>query len=159
MKKDRVRFSIFCLVIYCLVSLPVSQIALAGYVPNDSCIYSFYTTDNVKNILNASVINNGNSCIVSCDSKNAQNVRNSIDNILGESIQINNPTKLVKDYIHNSIKQNYLFNEFVGETEIIYCYDQTLLRYIMVSEQKVNLQIAFNKDFIVIGYPLILGSF
>lgn len=159
MKTDKIKFSIFCLVIFAIVSLPVSQIALAGFVPDNSAIYSFYTVDNISAIKNANIVKNGNSLIVSCDSKNASIVRNSIINVLGESVQFTNPNNSTLNKINNYLKDKLLHTETVGKTEIKYAYDQTLLRYVMVDGKKVNLQVATNGNLITIGYPLILGSF
>ena len=159
MKNDKLKFSIFCLIIFCLVSLPVSHITLLGYVPDTSSIYSFYTTDTIDTIQNANIVKNGNSAIVSCDSTNAKYVRKFLHNVLGESVQINNPTKQVLDNICNYIKNDFLYDEIVGQTQIMYCYNPSLANFVMIDKQKVNIQIAKSDNQIVIGYPLILGSF
>ncbi|MGN1213051.1 MAG: hypothetical protein ACI4TZ_03310 [Christensenellales bacterium] len=159
MRKEKLRFSIFCLVIFCIVSLPVSQIALMGYVPKTSSIYSFYTTDKISFLDNTKIVKNGNACIVSCDSKHASTVKASINNILGESITINNPNDDVLKQINDYISKNVLYDEKLDGTQIIYGYDNTLKNFVMVDGQKVNFQVAINSDYVVIGYPLILGSF
>lgn len=159
MRKEKLKFSIFCLVIFCIVSLPVSQIALMGYVPKTSSIYSFYTTDKISFLDNTKIVKNGNACIVSCDSKYANVVKASINNILGESITINNPTEDVLKQINDYISQNTLYDEKLDGTQIIYGYDNTLENFVIVDGQKVNFQVAINIDYVVIGYPLILGSF
>lgn len=156
---NKIKFSIFCLVVFCLVSLPTSQIVLLGYVPNDSSIYSFYTTDNINTINNATVVKNGNSSIVSCTSLNAKNVKQSLKNILGESVKINNPSKDIIDNLYQYINKNIVYYEVLENTTITYCYNPSLLNFVMIDGQKVNLQIAQNNNYIVIGYPLILGSF
>lgn len=44
-------------------------------------------------------------------------------------------------------------------TSVIYCYSNLIDSYVKVDNKKVNLQIAHNDEYSVIGWPLILGSF
>ncbi|MGN1221690.1 MAG: hypothetical protein ACI4TT_00475, partial [Christensenellales bacterium] len=108
---------------------------------------------------NTKIVKNGNACIVSCDSKYASTVKASINNILGESITINNPNEDVLKQINDYISKNILYDEKLDGTQIIYGYDNTLKNFVMVDGQKINFQVAINSDYVVIGYPLILGSF
>lgn len=49
-------------------------------------------------------------------------------------------------------------NVDVGEV-VIYAYSNKIPRSVKVADNKVNLQIACKDEYVVIGWPLILGSF
>ena len=49
--------------------------------------------------------------------------------------------------------------EEVAENKVVYAYLPELINFCMVDGKKVNLQIAFNEQRVILGSPLILGSF
>ena len=159
MKNGRMKFSIFCLVIFAIVRLPTTQLSLKSYMPIDVYTYTFYTTDSITEIPNATIINNGTASIVSCLNENALDVRKSICNLLGESVSIKNPSPKCISDVKNFIDKKVKFTEEIDGTKISYAYDSTLQHFIIVDDQKINIQVAQSKDCLVIGYPLILGSF
>lgn len=159
MVTDKIKFSIFCLVVFCLVSLPVSQVVLLGYVPKTSSVYSFYTTDVALKLSGASVVKNGNASIVSCSAQNAKQVRKNLTNVLGESVQVNSPSQDFLNEVTMFLSNKVLYSENLNGTEILYCYEGSITNFVMIDGQKVNLQVAKTPNYIVIGTPLILGSF
>lgn len=158
MHRDRLKFSIFCLVIFSIIVIPINKPVFAYYSDNN-IMYSFYTSNICRNIENTNIIKNGNSCIVKCDSVHANQVKQKLENISGESITINMPTNKQIELISNYLQNKTIKTEVVDGIEIIYGYDATKLMYVMVDGQKTNIQVAINKNNITIGYPLILGSF
>lgn len=80
-----------------------------------------------------------------------------IKNKLGESISIKNfePASAIKSLQAKVIKTEYLTT---GAT-VIYAYSSLVPKSVEIENQKTNLQIACYEDYVVIGWPMILGSF
>lgn len=159
MKSDRIKFSIFCLVVFAIVCLPLSKPVFKEYSNISNCQYTFYVSGSVDKINNATVTKNGNASVVSCSAEFSGNIKNQLSDILGESVCFYKPSQKTANYILDMLTSKILFSENVQENKICYAYDETLPRFVMVNNQKVNLQIAINDNFIKIGYPLILDSF
>lgn len=77
--------------------------------------------------------------------------------LIGESLKIENfePSSALDVLNAKVVKTEYLDNG----TVIIYAYSNHITNSVEVENQKVNLQIAHNDEYSVIGWPLILGSF
>ena len=81
----------------------------------------------------------------------------SLKNIIGESLKIVNLeiSSAIKTLNAKVVKTEYLENG----TTVIYAYSPLIKNNVSINDKRVNLQIASNKDFSIIGWPLILGSF
>ena len=159
MVKDKLKFSIFCLVIFCVVCLPLTNCYFDKFATFQNVTYSFYTTSCNFEFSNASVVKNGNSAIVTCSGENAFDVKSQITNLLGESIKIERPTQSALSKIDGYINKFLLFTEVLNGTSISYAYDPSLANFVVVDGNKVNLQVAKTDFCVVVGHPLILGSF
>jgi hypothetical protein len=159
MKTEKIRFSIFCLVVFAIVCLPASKPVFLKYFATTNYTYYFYTTSVQNNISHASVVKNGNATIVSCSARYSCEVKSKLDGILGESVEISNPTNADFLALKNFVGNDIVFTEDVDGIHIVYAYSSNLTGYVMVNGQKVNIQIAKNGNILTIGYPLILGSF
>ncbi len=99
----------------------------------------------------------GNGYKFSIPTENYDELKNKIDGISFETSftpeEIFNKLN-VKIQSSQRLLQN---NDYI---EIFYCYVENLnSKSVIIDNKKVNLQIAFNEDFSVVGIPLILGSY
>ena len=157
-KITRVRFAIFCLVIFCVVCLPIRGKALK-YNFEEKTTYFFYTTKFISDINNAKVVSNGNCSIVVCDDCYSDDVKQQLPCVFGESMRIKDYSQKTLSDIKNRYSQAVMKTEVLQNYEFMYCYDATLPKYVIVDGEKVNLQIAISKTEINIGYPLILNGY
>mgnify|MGYP002515376727 FL=1 len=159
MKRNGLIFSIFCLVVFSIICLPLQKPKLNGLIDGNNYTYTFYANEVANTISNAKVIKNGNTSIVRCEANYVNSVRNCLSDVLGESVVVKNPSKEQMQKILNYLKNKTLRSEIVDETNIVYAYDETLNRYIMLDGQKSNIQVAIRNDAVTIGYPIIFGDF
>lgn len=77
--------------------------------------------------------------------------------VVGESIVVNDLEvgKAIETLQARVVKTEYLDNG----TTIIYAYTNLILDKVQIDGKHVNIQIATNDDYSVIGWPLILGSY
>ena len=159
MKRNGLIFSIFCLIVFSIICLPLQKPKLSGLLDGNNYTYSFYTNGIANLIPNAKIIKNGNTSIVRCEANYVSSVRNCLSDVLGESVVVKNPSKEQVKKILNYLQNKTFRSENIDETHIVYAYDETLNRYIMLDGQKTNIQVAMKNDTITIGYPLIFGDF
>jgi len=78
--------------------------------------------------------------------------------ILGESIYF---TNLNVENALNKLKAKIQFTEYIANKDlsILYCTSPLINKNVKVKNKSVNLQIAITEEYVVIGWPLILGSF
>ena len=86
-----------------------------------------------------------------------QNNYNKKYKLVGESLKIKNfePGQAIEVLKAEVIKTEYLENG----TVVIYAYSRYIDKIVTVDNKNVNLQIAHNDEYSIIGWPLILGSF
>lgn len=127
---------------------------LSGYYPDG--IYSFYCANATDLSGSISV---GKGAIVSCGAQDYRAVRNSLSSVAGESFAIMQPDAAALDNIIAVLQVNMIRAETVEGTYIIYGYSGLLIRGVDLTGVPVNVQIAVTADRIIIGTPLILGSY
>lgn len=78
--------------------------------------------------------------------------------VLGESVYFEN---LELGSAINTLQADIKFTEYLKNEQltIIYAYSNLIPTHKYVNNYKINLQISVANDYIVIGWPLILGSF
>ena len=114
--------------------------------------YSFYSTDKIESVYFTNVIDLGFSYIYECDSCDAGKVRPLFTRIDGESIAVDN--------IGTSKILRALGGHVVSQSDFgIYAYSARIASYIIEDNRKINIQIAYSDDRIIIGWPVILGSY
>ena len=79
------------------------------------------------------------------------------ENVIGESVKINNfePVSALKVLNAKIIKTEQLENG----TTVIYAFTDKISQNVIIDNKQVNLQIAHNDNYSIVGWPLILGSF
>ena len=77
--------------------------------------------------------------------------------LVGESLKVYNfePVEALKTLKAKLLKTEYLENG----TTIIYAYTSLIKEKVEVENKNVNIQIAQNDEYSIIGWPLILGSY
>ena len=78
-------------------------------------------------------------------------------NYIGESIKIENcePLSAIK-----TLNGKILFCETLENgTEVLYAFSNKIPKSVKLNNQEVNIQVAHNNSYSIIGWPLILGSF
>ena len=158
MKVLRLRFAVFCLAIFCFVCVPITK-PIFQFYGDEKTTYYFYADATQNNIKNATIIQNGNTSIVACEIQFADIVKSRLSNIYGESLRITNyKSKTLQNILDKFLCYCVKTEEF-DDYKSLLCYNLTLSNFVFVDEQKVNMQIAYNKTEINIGYPLILNGF
>ncbi len=158
MKFTKIRFLLFCLIVISVSILPITKPIFSKFKDIENTTYFFYSNDFVNDI-NANVIRSGNSFIISCDASLASKVKNSLCDILGESVRIRNYTNQTLNAIMQNYQNKIIKQEVIDNIEIFYCYDSSLERCVYFSNSKINVQIAVKDNEINIGYPLILNGY
>lgn len=129
-------------------------IYLSDYYPEGT--YSFYCTGQ-QNVSGAVTVGAGS--IVSCSAKDYKRVRNSIAGIAGESFAIERAKPIDLENIITVLKVEQVRAETVDGIYIIYGFSELLIRGVNLAGVKVNVQIAVSAERIIVGTPLILGSY
>ena len=160
----RFRLALFLIVILSILILPKQNNHCSIFENYENATYFFYTNNsNLRNNFevqsNCKVLECGNSFIVSCDISNVKKTKNSLTNILGERVRINNYTQEVYKKIFKKYQNKIVFEEIVDNIKIYYCFDSALEKYVSLFNKKVNIQIAVKNNEIDIGYPLILNGY
>ena len=157
MKITKRRFLIFCLIVLVLVFTPITKPVFYDIL-NDDISYYFYASS-ISDKLCSEVVKCGNAYIVQCNAKDAGLIKKQLNGIQSESVRIKNYT----DQTYQKILQKYgdmiVKTEAMDDMTIMLCYDKTLPQFAIVSNIKVNTQIAITKTEINIGYPLILNGY
>lgn len=100
----------------------------------------------------------GSGLILSVQSNKAKELLNSFKGeIYGMSVELKEEMKI--EEILNIIKAKIVKKERVAGREIYYCYSNNNSDYVVDCGKKINYQIAINNEKIIIGTPLILGSY
>lgn len=102
----------------------------------DNCGLKFFTVkaDEGKNLL-----------------KNATDVR-------GITITFQGDKNDVDDYL-KKLNAKEVYREKVQNVLIVYGYSDSIKRFVVVNDNKVNVEIAFDNKKVTVGSPIILGSY
>jgi len=118
--------------------------------------YYFYTTENFQNVM-VTNIKSGQGYIISCDSDKIKEVYPLLD-----KKQIAGISGCFDNFDMDSFTKKYQlqikFYEQIGDITFIYGYTKQLEKYVVVDNERINIQIAKNQYCTKIGYPLILDS-
>lgn len=85
------------------------------------------------------------------------NVEIERDKLSGESVKLKNsePSEAIK-----KLKAKVIHTEYLESgTIVIYAYTNLISKKVKVKDENVNLQIAIDEEFCIVGWPLIMGSF
>lgn len=150
-------WTVFLLIfIVCLIKPEYNFCNLSAEYKGTHCFYSSQKIfDN-----NATTIKNGNGFIISCSTLNAKSIKNKINNnfLYGESFSFKGNKEQI-NAILKKLKVNIVRQENLNELYVLEGYTNLLNESIMLGEDKINIQIAYNDGIITVGYPLILGGF
>lgn len=152
---------IFCLLISLLILAPQKRAVLLCAVQNiDYAKYYFYTSVKVEQTenLNAEVLDNGIGSIVICSAVDSEKIKQKVENITGESITFYAEPSSVEKSL-NLLNADVVTYEEIGNMRLIYAYTNKIGNYVRVNNQKVNLQLVYKSGIMIIGTPLILGSY
>lgn len=145
------------LLLSCIVLLP-NKNPVFSFSSELDANYCFYTNNANISVDGASVVKNGDMFFVSCKSNVAQNVKQQLDNIDGESISFQGTKNDALKFL-SQFNYEIVFSEMVEDIFIIYAYCPTIANCVYVNNQKINIELAVNKSNITIGTPLIIGSY
>ena len=114
----------------------------------------FYCSKKVDGLM-ADVVQNGEGFIYSCQPQNAKTVYENLSGCFGFSVKYQNNNAL------NEIIKNMTLikKESQGDLTLIYGRVPSALFFDFVGNQKVNIQIAMRGQSLVVGSPIILGSY
>lgn len=145
------------LLLSCIVLLP-DKSPVFSFSSELDARYCFYTSNANIDVDEVDVVKNGDMYFVSCKSNFAQNVKQQLDSIDGESISFqgtkNDALKFLSQFDYEIV-----FTEMVEDIFIIYAYCPKITNCVYVNNQKINIELAVNKSNITIGTPLIIGSY
>lgn len=122
--------------------------------------YSIYCLSIPSDLQHCDIINNGNGYIINTNINNVKYIKSNISNILGESVRFKTTLNKV-DEITKLYNLKIIQEEKIDNIVCVYGYSNSndLTNSIIIDDKKVNMQIAFNNDFITIGTPIILGDY
>ena len=144
---------VFVLSLFCITSLNSS---FESYIFSLSPVaqVSFYTNQKPLNF-EGSCIQNGKGYIISTTAKLAQKQRYEISGCFGFSIELDKEKNL--DKILSKIK--VIKTETLSDKVLYYGQVKALPYSTIINGKKVNIQIAVVKSKIILGSPIILGSY
>ncbi len=144
--------------LFCLVCLFVSQeqASFLEFVdpPKSATVY-FYTSGQA---VGEEKIKTGNGYIIISSLRNSENVLSENRNIIGQSLSFEGNTEIYLEY-KNRLNLVVVKEESVLEIKTLYGYTPKIKNFILIDGQKVNIQMALNKNIISVGTPIILGSY
>ena len=95
---------------------------------------------------------------VSCNKSEVEKVIKGFnEKIYGVTVKLANG-KTIEEILH-ILNAKIVRNESFLGRDIYYCYSQDNNNFVMENGKKINYQISIKKDVVVIGSPLILGSY
>jgi len=151
-------FFVFCILVVGVVILPITKPVLKINFAQDA-IYMFYTSQRVNSLDGTNIINCGTGSIVRCGLNSASQIKPQLNGILGEGIRVKNYNKNTLGSLKARFCGLVVKTEVLDGYKIWYCYDASLPKFVTLSGQKINIQIAIDNCSINIGYPLILTGF
>ena len=118
--------------------------------------YCFYSTNHIESDLITKTTDLGFSYIYHCESVDAVKLRKQLDHIDGESITVKNISvrKILQKTKCRKVSQSK-----IGNTVTVYGYSPHGKKFIRDGWHKINLQIAKSGETLIVGWPIILGSY
>lgn len=151
-------FSLIILLLFFVANFQKSNLCEFGF--SKEYTYVLYTPEKVLPNGSYEVTQNGNGFIIKTAQKNAATLLKNARHVSGEALEFitTEGEVLAKEIVKkfNLITVSY---EQVEDTVIINGYSKLLQHFILINHEKVNLQIAYHKNAVIVGYPLILHSF
>jgi len=132
---------------------------------HSGAIHSFFSRDDISSPLITNRLQTGLGFIYLTSTQNAPLLRNKLSNIDGESISVPlNSTNLSKQSILRSMNYQKISQQTIGNIVITNAYSNRAKDFITTHDTsgrqiRINLQIAITATHIVVGWPVILGSF
>jgi len=114
--------------------------------------YHIYSTENVSSELVTKTTDLGFSYIYHCESSDAAQLRSLFTHIDGESIVLENKSAA-------QVLRTLRYKEISRTDDIVYAYSPRGRTFINAGNKRVNLQIAKSNNTLVVGWPVILGSY
>ena len=131
--------AIFLCVLLIDVKCETSKFSLCDYFSEE---ITFYTKNDVENSIDVGF------CCISTQKDNS---------VIGESVVLNN---YEVGTVISTLKAEVLNSECLDcGTVVIYAFSPLITKKVQVGNCSVNLQIAVRENDVVVGWPLILGSF
>lgn len=158
--KKKVLF--FCMIIFVcsvLLVVPSYDYGFLNYVRSDSeiCFYTTTKNNNTPNFVKKLDVGSGE--ILQCHSSFAKQLRKRLDGVAGISFSFQGDEDDIESFFKD-VDAVVLSCENVDDELTIYmAYSPKFQNKIFVDGCSVNLQIAFSKNTITIGSPIILGEY
>ena len=156
--KKLIKYMLICVIV--VVAIPPKQSSLNNLIKQygyTDAVCTYYSYED-KNIIEANKIVNGNCVQYSCSFSNANNVETQLKNSHGESVKFNANFGEFVD-LKNKLLCKVCYFEEIDNITTYYGFNKKLNNSIIIDNKAVNIQIAFNGEQIVVGTPVILGSF
>ncbi len=146
-------------VICCSLLFLKSPFVLSELSQNYEGTYTFYSLENLQDS-RVDVVKSGNGYLLSCDTSVAGDIYKTLNqsSLQGESFCFRGDRSSAFKIIEE-LSANVLKAEDFGGIYIVYAYTQKLLSSTLIGGEKVNIQIAVNKNLVTVGTPLILGGY
>ncbi len=120
--------------------------------------YNIFTTQRVD-LPNSTCIDSGLGYIIKGNLNSLNTTLTKLDNSLirGVSIEFTYDTTILTDIV-NRLSITKVDTQDIGDIQFVYGYSPMLPLFTTIDNQKINIQIAKEKDYLKIGYPLILDG-
>lgn len=156
--KKLIKYILIAIII--VVAIPSKQFELSDLIKEfnfNNVVNSYYTNTKVD-VKNATVIKNGSAYIIESDYSNSNEIKKQLNNIQGQSVSFGGT---YNDYLNlktNLINNIYICDELLN-IKTCYGYNSKLTNSVNIDGNNINIQIAYSEGKIIIGTPVILGSF
>lgn len=120
--------------------------------------YSIYTTQYITSPLINKTRDLGYAYIYTFPSKNAEVIRPLFSHIDGESLLLTN-TQKTTDWVLNKLNYKTVSQTTMNSTTIIYAHSPRAKTFVRDGNKKINMQISRTENTLIIGWPVILGSY
>ena len=126
---------------------------LSIFVSNEG-ICEFYCEKVLKNSsFISSILSSGDGFFVSTNLKSSKKVYDDLLNVKSFKIILN------KDFEISKLKMQYIKTEMVEDMKISYGFSNFFNNCVCIDGKKANIQIVERQDKIIIGVPIIMGSY
>lgn len=148
------KFLSFIFFMFCIFFCVVNNSGIKTFLDSEEINKVIFYCEENNDLKNSLCVQNGGGYIIETDKKTAYENFDNIKGCFGVTIFFDNIQ--LEDILNNV---NVVKQEKIGDCEIYYATAKNIIFSTYIENKKINLQIAVSNNKIIIGFPLILGSY
>lgn len=154
MKNIVVFVLIFCLLFFCSAFEKNNNFLLQMYEEGQAEFFVLSFQENLPEFAKSQ--KSGNGYFITCDLKLAKYLLKDLKNVAGVTIKTNGE---IDKNLLNKLQIKILKTEEIYGRKIVYGFSNFFDQFVFMQNKKVNLQIVENNGKLIIGNPIIFGSY